>query len=237
MTARLTILLGTLTSVIGLSGCASTYNIAIETRVNARIDTSAFQRILIAGFVTVDRPADLDLNSETTRLLRSQFRSKTSWHVIESAEILPVAGASTKATEDLRAREGIFANSTFWRRLGEEYLNPLILTGTVRFIAEARTGFTPREQDAFDPVGRHRLMAAREYAPTTGYRLMPTFILIDGRTGVVLHTDTFREDVFYDQNQQIPALSCYFELMDRIVPAVLTMVSDQTIRVPRVLLK
>jgi hypothetical protein len=237
MTPRLAMITGTLASVIGLSACASTYDVAIETRVNAEVDTSAFQRILIAGFVTADRPEDLDLNIETTRLLRSQFRSKTSLRVVESADILPVADEATRANEDLQAREGIFANSTFWKRLGEEYLNPLILTGTVRFVPEARAGFTPRDREEFDSVGRRRLTVERVYAPTTGYRLTPTFILIDGRTGVVLHTDTFHEEVFYDQNQQIPALSCYFELMDRIVPAVLTMVSDQTIRVPRVLLK
>jgi hypothetical protein len=217
---------------------------------------------LVPGFVTPDRREDLDLNVETTRLLRSQFRSKTSLHVIESADILPLAEMATQSPltadgpngtgesqtprpgpihvidrADWQAREMIFANSTFWKRLGEEYLNPLILAGTVRFVPEALAGFTQRDREEFDPVARRRITTDRMDAQTTGYRLAATFVLTDGRTGVVLHADTFHEEVFYGRNQHIAALSCYFQLMDRIVPAVLTTVSDQTIRAPRVLLK
>jgi hypothetical protein len=43
--------------------------------------------------------------------------------------------------------------------------------------------------------------------------------------------------VFYSAQQNMPALSSYFELMDRLVPNFLTTLSSQKIRGTRVLLK
>ena len=58
-----------------------------------------------------------------------------------------------------------------------------------------------------------------------------------GRTGEQLHRETFREEILYNANQQTPALSSYFELMDRLLPTFLNTLSAQKIRGTRVLLK
>src|SRR3990170_2737470 len=49
---------------------------------------SAFQRVLVAGFVT-GGTEDIDANQETVRLLRSQLRTKSSLKVID-ADLLPL---------------------------------------------------------------------------------------------------------------------------------------------------
>jgi len=67
--------------------------------------------------------------------------------------------------------------------------------------------------------------------------LKPRFVFIDGRTGTVLHSENFREEVLYNANQTSPALSSYFELMDRLIPSFLNTLSSQTIRGSRVLLQ
>ena len=64
------------------------YEIPIETPIQAKMDVSAFQRVLIAGFVA-GGTEDVDANQETVRLLRSQLRSKSSLKVID-ADILPL---------------------------------------------------------------------------------------------------------------------------------------------------
>ena len=44
------------------------------------------------------------------------------------------------------------------------------------------------------------------------------FVFIDGRTGAILYSETFHEEILYNAQQSVPALSTYFELMDRVMP-------------------
>ena len=67
-----------------------------------------------------------------------------------------------------------------------------------------------------------------------GFILRPKFIFIDGRTGAVVHSEVFREEVLYNPNQDTPALSSYFELMDRLIPGFLGTLSSQKIRGTRI---
>ncbi|HOQ59482.1 MAG TPA: hypothetical protein PKZ08_02550, partial [Vicinamibacterales bacterium] len=60
---------------------------------------------------------------------------------------------------------------------------------------------------------------------------------IDGRTGETLHTETFREEVLYNAEQSTPALSAYFELMDRLLPSFLATLSSQSIKGTRMLIR
>ena len=63
-----------------------------------------------------------------------------------------------KDEKDLEPLEGIFANVDYWKKLGEEYQNPLIVTGTVLFTPHARSGFVQREQEYYDSFGRRRVV-------------------------------------------------------------------------------
>lgn len=139
--------------------------------------------------------------------------------------------------KDLEPFERVFANAEYWKRIGEEYQQPLIVTGTVLFTPHTRSGFVQREQEVFDSLGRRRVVPVRTYQERKGYILRPTFIFIDGRTGATLHTETFREEILYNQNQTTPALSSYFELMDRLLPSFLNTLSMQKVKGSRTLLK
>jgi len=81
------------------------------------------------------------------------------------------------------------------------------------------------------------VVPVRTYMERKGFVLKPRFVFIDGRTGTVLHSENFREEVLYNANQTSPALSSYFELMDRLIPSFLNTLSSQTIRGSRVLLQ
>ena len=48
--------------------------------------------------------------------------------------------------------------------------------------------------------------------------LRPKFVFIDGRSGATIYSESYREEVLYNAQQSTPALSSYFELMDRLVP-------------------
>src|SRR5262249_25310230 len=69
--------------------CGTSYlEIPIETPIQPKLDVTAFQRVLVAGFVS-GGSEDIDANQETVRLLRSQLRTKSSLKVID-ADILPL---------------------------------------------------------------------------------------------------------------------------------------------------
>ena len=141
-----------------------------------------------------------------------------------------------KDEKDLQPLEGIFANVDFWKKIGEEYQNPLIVTGSVLFTAHARSGFVQREQEVIDQVGRRRVVPVRTYMERKGFVLRPKFVFIDGRTGATMYSETYREEILYNAQQNTPALSSYFELMDRLVPNFLSALSNQKIKGTRVLL-
>jgi len=241
------------------------YEIPIETPISAKLDVTAFQRVLVAGFVA-GGTEDVDTNQETVRLLRSQLRTKSSLRVID-ADVMPLqdiaqdqnkaatevndatistANPSTQPTalpqhikdeKDLEPYERLFANTTYWKRIGEEYQNPLIVTGTVLFIPRTSARFVQRETEVYDGLGRRRVVPVRTYVESKGFLLKPKFIFIDGRTGATIYSETRREEVLTNAQTNVPALSSYFELMDRIVPDFLGALSTQKVKGTRVLLK
>jgi hypothetical protein len=258
MTARLAKTASSLVfvAVAATAACTNYYEIPIETPIRPKLDISAFQRVLIAGFIS-GGTEDVDGNVETTRLLRSQLRNKSDLRVID-ADTLPLmevvsdqrseaggaeastpgpAPAAIKDEKDLEPFERLFANVEYWKRIGEEYQQPLIVTGTVMFTPHQRNNFVQREQEVYDSFGRRRVVPVRTYVERKGFILRPKFIFIDGRTGTVMHSENFREEILYNANQQTPALSSYFELMDRLIPSFLSTLSSQKIKGTRVLLQ
>jgi hypothetical protein len=255
-----------------------TFEIPIETPIQPKLDVSAFQRVLVAGFVAGGNE-DLDTNQETVRLLRSQLRNKSSLKVIDAdvmplieiaqdqnktanaaensgstegaavtavsspAVSVPAAGQALplpqniKNEKDLEAYERLFANVTYWKMIGEEYQNPLIVTGTVLFTPHTTSGFVQRDREVYDQFGRRSVQPVRTYMERKGFILRPKFVFIDGRTGATMYSASHREEILYNAQQNTPALSAYFELMDRLVPDFLSTLSSQKIKGTRVLLK
>jgi hypothetical protein len=252
MTARLARIVSSLAAVVLAAACTSYYEIPIETPIRPKLDVSAFQRIFVAGFIA-GGTEDVDGNLETTRLLRSQLRTKSELRVID-ADVLPLMEvalegregsngdkaaqpSSIKEDSDLEAYEHVFANVEYWKRIGEEYQQPLIVTGTVMFAPQARSGIVQRDQEVYDSFGRRRVVPVRTYMERKGFVLRPRFVFIDGRNGTILHSENFREEILYNANQTSPALSSYFELMDRLIPSFLSTLSSQRIRGTRILLQ
>ena len=142
-----------------------------------------------------------------------------------------------KEEKDLEPYERLFANTAYWKRIGEEFQNPLIVTGTVLFSSRSTSGFVQRDQETYDNLGRRIVRPVRQYMERKGFILRPKFVFIDGRTGATMYSESYREEILYNAQQNTPALSSYFELMDRLVPNFLSTLSSQKIKGTRVLLK
>ena len=246
-----------------LSACTSYYEVPIEVPIDAKLDVSEYNRILVASFTTQTNER-LDLDSETVRLLRNQLRMRSSLQVLD-AEVDPLGDFSEETLEELgileefreleeQARaEGeeeisqqewidleqdkLLEDEDYWRQLGEEYQNPLIVTGKLRFGSESRSGFTRRDRYVRDTFNRPQLQRSQQFQERTGYTLNAEFYFIDGETGRMIHRERFTEEVIYGRDEQTSALSSYFELMDRLLPNFLSILSPQTFRGTRILLK
>ena len=276
MSARSAAAIGSLVLLAGSIGCTNFYEVPIETPIQAKLDVSAFRRVLVAGFISGGTD-DVDANLETVRLLRSQLRTKTNLRVIE-AEVLPLVELANqqaaKASEpaptatdtpaaatgapaedaarkqdtakpepgirnkkDLEKFERIFADAAFWKKLGEEYEMPLIVTGTIMFTPQQTAGFVNVNTEQYDQLGRRIVVPRRVYQERKGFILEPKFIFIDGRTGTTIHSETYRREVLHATQQTVPALATYFELMDQLIPDFLGALSTQKIRGVRTLLR
>ena len=278
MTARNAAAIASLTLLGATAACTNFYEVPIETPIQAKLDVSAFRRVLVAGFISGGTD-DVDANMETVRLLRSQLRTKTNMRVIE-AEVLPLADlaneqaranaadpaaplppvaevggivpvtapaadASAKpaapgairSKKDLERYERIFADAAFWKKLGEEYESPLIITGTIMFTPQENAAFVTVNREEYDQLGRRVVIPRRTYMERKGFVLEPKFVFIDGRTGATLYSETQRREVLYPSTQSTPALASYFELMDQLLPDFLGALSNQKIRGMRVLLR
>lgn len=244
--------------IAALSGCSASYlEVPIETPIQPKLDIRPFSRVFVAGFATTGSE-DVDGSLEAVRLLRSQLRNKGTLRVVDADAIAltdlvardetpngaagtaPAAAApQVELTDDaaFAPYEKVFADKEYWKKVGEELQQPLIVTGTISFRPQQRSGFVQRERETFDPLGRRIVQPERTYMERKGFVLRPSFIFIDGRTGEQLHTETFREEVLYNANQTTPALSSFFELMDRLLPAFLNTLSAQKVRGSRTLLK
>ena len=119
--------------------------------------------------------------------------------------------------------------------IGEEYQSPLIVTGTVLFVPH-----TVRLR-----VARRRAIRSVRSPPRRTDSHLHGTQGVHPAAEVRLHRRTdrrddpfgkHREEILYNSQQNTPALSAYFELMDRLVPNFLTALSSQKIKGTRVLL-
>jgi hypothetical protein len=214
-----------LTLVCPLAAACGTigYPVSIETPIKAALDVSAFQRVFVAGFSCTGGDGELDLNDEIVRLLRSGLRNTSMMHVVENDPL----HLSRNSDTDL----------SYWRRVGEEFDGPLIVTGAARFEAVRGIQPLPLTLTALERRESAARLAPQHDFERRGFALELTVVFIDGRTGRRLSVVTLHDQILYDTTNLVPALRGYFDLMNRMLPAFLRIVSDQTLSSERVLLK
>jgi hypothetical protein len=240
-----------LLAALTTAGCGGIVEVPVETPLQSKIDVSSFRRILIAGFVTGLESSDIDLSAETSRLLQNQLRSNTKLQVLE-----PDRPPLSEALDKVLARLGeqgrydkgqkeqyrleadrLLQDPEYWRKLGEEYRQPLVVTGKLGFESQNRSGFQPEQRVVNRPTdGRPTLVQGNRYMERKGFTLSADFYFIDTKSGELLHKERFTEEVLYAEDQRISPLSSYFELMDRLLPNFLGVITPQRIRGTRVLL-
>jgi hypothetical protein len=200
--------------------------------VRSQLRTKTDMRVIDADVI--------DLVAEMDKRLGTSATATPSPSPSPTASPTPGAGAAEtlkiKDEKDLAMYEPILKDEEYWKKVGSEYPDTLIVTGTVLFTELARSGMVSKLRQYTDSMGRAQYEDTREYANMRGYSLTPKFVFIDGRTGAQLHTESFYEEALYNEGTNTPALSSYFELMDKMLPGFLNTLSTQRIRGTRTLL-
>ena len=183
------------------SGCARR---AIPPRlvpVQPLAEIPPFTRVLVAGFVSTPIKG-VDASQETSRLLRRDLRSEVSLEVLMMAPLQ----LQPPMLEDVR----------FWERLGEEYREPLIVTGVVDF---KFAGHWYEERQ----VGRR---VVRLWLPQ--YSLRVRLLLIDGKTGEPIASAVCGPTLAHSTTTRDRPLQLYFTLIDRTMPSMLALFGRRT---------
>lgn len=160
-----------------------------------------FTRVLVAGFVST-QVRGVDANQETSRLLRRDLRSEVSLEVVNM--------------DPLQLQSPILEDVRFWQRLGEEYREPVIVTGVVDF---KRVGGWYEERQ----VGRR---IVRLWLPQ--YSLRVRLLLIDGKTGEPIASAVCGPTLAHSTTTRDRPLQLYFTLIDRTMPSMLALFGRRT---------
>jgi hypothetical protein len=237
---------------LGAASCASFVEVPIETPLQSKLDVTPFRRVLVAGFATEPGAHDVDAGPETVRLLQNQLRSASKLQVVEpdrpplqdaldriAQDVAPSGTYGKDEQEQYRLEtDRVIGDPTFWRKVGEEFKGPLIVTGRVNFEEQNRSGYASDERVVRDPgTGQPRLVRGNRYLERKAFALTAEFVFVDGRTGETLHKEKFTEEVLHNEEQKVSPLSSYFELMDRVLPNFLGVISPQKVRGTRILLR
>jgi hypothetical protein len=171
------------------------------------------QRQFLAAGQGATRPAgpqfrdrDFDVNKEFKRYLNRLLRRNTRLKIVDSGPI-------DYPTYDLDALE---RNEDFWRFVGERAQADLIVTGSLDFDIQDRSGYRTEEYvSPFDGRTYYRQVLVEQ----TGFEYDIVMQVFDGRTGKRLYTDNFKDFRQFDGERADPLAGMFenlYALEDRI---------------------
>ena len=153
----------------------------LPLRGNERIALAPFILVTDAEKAKDKRLANVDVQAEFHRFLKKQLEKKTKFDVIETP---PDVKLPTQNLADLaRAQE-------FWAAVGTQTSAELIVSGSLEFRVEDRSGYKTEEYQS--PIDG-RTYYRQVYVEQTGFVFDIVFLVVDGHTGEKLLQDEFKD--------------------------------------------
>ncbi len=202
-----------LTALAAAALFAATVEVKLTLPVRARLDLAGRKTIAPVPFIMVSREGegripgrDIDVQDEFERYLLKLLRRETGLKVIE-------VGPVDFPTYDL---EMLARDRDFWRALGERTDADLLLTGSLDFDVQDRSGYRTEEYvSPFDGRTYHRQVLVEE----TGFEYDIVMQVFDGATGELLYSDNFKDFKQYEGESADPLIGMFqnlYSLEDRI---------------------
>jgi hypothetical protein len=168
---------------------AGVSQVRLKLPLKPRLPLRGNERVALAPFLLVADPdkahdkrlANLDLQGELRRFLKKQMDKKTKLEVIETP---PEVKLPTQSLVDLgRATE-------FWRSVGAATGAEVIVTGSLEFRVEDRSGY--KTEEYVSPINGQTYYR-QVYVEQTGFLFDIVFLIVDGRSGEKILQDEFKD--------------------------------------------
>ena len=216
-------------SLLAVPAQAGTVEVKIKLPVRAKIDLGGRRTVALAPFITVGREGSagraesgVDVQGEFERHLVKLLRRDTDLKVVESGRV-------DYPTFEL----GVLArNRDFWLALGQRLQADLILSGSLDFDVQDRSGYRTEEYvSPFDGRTYYRQVLVE----STGFEYDIVLQVYDGRTGELLYADNFK-DFKQAEGEQADPLKGMFENLYSLEDRIVGVFAQKTVEASRVLL-
>lgn len=207
---------------------AGTVEVNLTLPVRARIDLEDRRTIGITPFQVVSREGaetelrrDVDVQREFERYLGRLIQRNTRLQIIET-------GPVEFPTFDLQL---LSRQRDFWASVGERSGADLLLTGSLDFDVQDRSGY--RREEYISPYDG-RTYYRQVLVEQTGFEYDIVLQVYDGRTGEILYADNFKDFKQFEGNQADP-LRGMFENLYALEDRIANVFVQRTVETSRVL--
>jgi len=184
--------------------------------------------VAVAPFVTVSKESagreqpKVDVQREFERYLLKLLRRETRLKIVEAGRIdYPSYDAAILAR-----------NKDFWRAQGELLQADLILSGSLDFDVQDKSGYRTEEYvSPFDGRTYYRQVLVEQ----TGFEYDIVLQVYDGRTGELVYSDNFK-DFRQFQGERADPLQGMFENLSALEDRIIGVFTQKTVEATRVLL-
>ena len=181
--AALALLLAALPALAGVS------QVRLKLPLKPRLPLRGNEKMALAPFIIVTeaekardkRLQNVDLQGEFRRFLKKQVDKKTKLEVIETGNELKLP--TQNLTELARATE-------FWRSVGVTTGADVIVSGSLEFRIEDRSGY--KTEEYVSPINGQTYYR-QVYVEQTGFLFDIVFLVFDGHSGEKLLQDEFKD--------------------------------------------
>ena len=190
-----------------LSACTGVHKVKMKLPLRPRLPLKGNERVAIAPFLIVseaEKPKDkadlarVDLQAEFHRYLVRKLTKKTRLQIVDLGE--DVRLPSRDLLELSRSAE-------FWRSVGQKASADVVVSGSVEFKVEDRSGY--KSEEYVSPINGQTYYR-QIYVEQTGFLFDIVFLVFDGRTGDKLLQDEFKD--FRERNRRrVDELAALFE--------------------------
>jgi hypothetical protein len=198
---------------VSSSAVAGVAEVTFKVPVRARLDLQGRDTVTLAPFLVVTDEGEtavqqrgIDVQQEFEDYLRRLLKRRTKLSYIES-------GPVDYPSYDLQA---LASNEDFWRFLGERTGADLILSGSLDFDIQDRSGYRTEEYvSPFDGRTYFRQVLVEQ----TGFEYDIVMEIFDGATGEQLYSDNFKDFKQFEGESVDPLAGMFenlFALEDRI---------------------
>ncbi len=215
-------------ALVAVSTMAGDIEVQFEVPVPSEIDLRGYETVAIAPFLVPleegEAPLErrgVNVQEEFERYMRRILRRRAQ------LKIVPARGVEYPS----RDLDDLATNQDFWRVIGERSRADLLLTGSLDFDIQDRSGY--RTEEYVHPYDG-RTYFRQVLVERSGFEYDIVMQVYDGRTGEQLHSDNFKDFKEFEGASADP-LAGMFENLYALEDRIAGVFAQKRVRTSRIL--